>query len=98
MNKEIINEELAKAAVEFHMSVFVHAITEALKDFVKPLDPSEGEEEMKYIRSVMEAVDNVVLTTLMMKGDAEAEAKVKESTDKMLQNLIDMHNADRTSH
>ena len=97
MTKEI-NEEIAKAAVEIHMGMFVRTITDALKDFVKPLNPADGEEEMKYIRSVMEAVDNVVLTALMMKGDAEAEKKVKESTDQMLQSLIDLHTKGETKH
>lgn len=96
--ENINNEQLVQAAVEFHMARFVHEVTDALKRFVKPLNPAEGEEEMKYIRSVMESVDNVVLTALMMKGDAEAEEKVRASTEEMLKQLIKMHNGDEVKH
>ena len=69
-----------------------------MKEFVKPLNHADGEEEMKYIRSVMESVDNVVLTALMMKGDAEAEEKLRASTEKMLKQLIKMHNGGEVKH
>lgn len=96
--ENINDEQLVQAAVEFHMSRFVHEVTEALKRFVKPLNPADGEEEMNYIRSVIEAVDNVVLTALMMKGDAEAEEKTKASTEEMLKQLIKMHNGCKVKH
>lgn len=96
--ENITNEEMISAVCEAHVRMFVHRITLAMKDFVKPLNPADGEEEMKYIRSVMESVDNVVLTALMMKGDAEAEEKVKASTEKMLKQLIKMHNGGEVKH
>lgn len=96
--ENITNEEMISAACEAHIRMFVHRITFAMKDFVKPLNPAEGEEEMKYIRSVMESVDNVVLTALMMKGDAEAEEKVRASTEEMLKQLIKMHNGGEVKH
>lgn len=96
--ENINNEQLVQAAVEFHMARFVREITDALKRFVKPLNPADGEEEMKYIRSVMESVDNVVLTALMMKGDAEAEEKTRASTEQMLKQLIKMHNGGEVKH
>ena len=70
--ENITNEEMISAACEAHMSMFVHRITFAMKDFVKPLNPADGEEEMKYIRDVMEAVDNVVATALMVKRQSRS--------------------------
>lgn len=96
--ENINNEKLVQAVVEFHMTRFVHEMTDALKRFVAPLNPADGEEEMNYIRSVMEAVDNVVLTALMMKGDAGAEEKTKASTEEMLKQLIEMHNGGEVKH
>lgn len=96
--ENITNEEMISAACEAHVCMFVHRITFAMKEFVKPLNPADGEEEMNYIRSVIEAVDNVVLTALMMKGDAEAEEKTKASADEMLKQLIKMHNGGEVKH
>lgn len=96
--ENINNEQLIQAEVEFHMARFVREMTGALARFVKPLNPAEGEKEMKYIRSVMESVDNVVLTALMMKGNAEAEEKLRASTEKMLKQLIKMHNGGEVKH
>ena len=70
--ENITNEEMISAACEAHMSMFAHRITFAMKDFVKPLNPADGEEEMKYIRDVMEAVDNVVATALMVKRQSRS--------------------------
>lgn len=44
------NDEMMKMAVAAHMQQFVHTVTDAMKDFVSPLDPSDGPEEMAYIR------------------------------------------------
>ena len=52
-----------KAEVIEHMKEFIHAMADALRNFVCPLDPTEGPEEMAYIRRVMGAVDNVILTS-----------------------------------
>lgn len=96
--ENITNEEMISAACEAHMSMFVHRITFAMKDFVKPLNPADGEEEMKYIRDVIEAVDNVVATALMVKEDPEEIKKMKESTDKMINQLIEIHNGGEVKH
>lgn len=96
-NKAII-EELAVMAAEHHMRVFVNRVTEAMKDFVKPLNPADGEEEMKYIRSVIESVDNVVATALMVKDDPEAMAMMKASTEILIAQLVKMHNGGEVKH
>lgn len=96
-NKAII-EELAAMAAEHHMRVFVSRVTEAMKDFVKPLNPADGEEEMKYIRSVIESVDNVVATALMVKDDPEAIAMMKASTEILIAQLVKMHNGGEVKH
>jgi hypothetical protein len=98
MKMEKFTEEMVKHAVANHMQQFVFTIQEALKDFLRPLDPSEGEEEMKYIRSVIESVDNVVATALMVKDDPVAQEALKVSTDMMIQSLIDLHNKKETKH
>lgn len=96
--ENITNEEMISAACEAHMSMFVHRITFAMKDFVKPLNPADGEEEMKYIRDVMEAVDNVVATALMVKDNPEALKMMKESTDNLISQLIEIHNGGEVKH
>lgn len=96
-NKAII-EELAAMAAEHHMRVFVNRVTGAMKDFVKPLNPADGEEEMKYIRSVIESVDNVVATALMVKDDPEAIAMMKASTEILIAQLVKMHNGGEVKH
>ena len=92
------NEEMISAVCEAHMRIFVQRITFAMKDFVKPLNPADGEEEMKYIRDVIEAVDNVVATALMVKEDPEAIKMMKESTDKLISKLIEIHNGGEVKH
>lgn len=92
------NDEMMKMAVAAHMQQFVHTVTDAMKDFVSPLDPSDGPEEMAYIRRVIEAVDNLVLVTLMHEDDEVAKEQMKLSTDRMLQNLIEYHNENAAKH
>lgn len=96
--ENITNEEMIRSACEAHMRMFVHRVTAAMKDFVKPLDPAEGEEEMKYIRDVMEAVDNVVATAMMVKDNPEAIKMMKESTDRLINQLIEIHNGGKVKH
>lgn len=96
--ENITNEEMISAACEAHMRMFVHRITFAMKEFVKPLNPADGEEEMKYIRDVMEAVDNVVATALMVKENPEAIKMMKEATDKLINQLVEIHNGGEVKH
>ena len=96
--ENITNEEMISAACEAHMRIFVHRVNFAMKDFVKPLNPADGEEEMKYIRDVIEAVYNVVATALMVKEDPEAIKNIKESTDEMINQLIEIHNGGEVKH
>lgn len=96
--ENITNEEMISAVCEAHMSMFVRRITFAMKDFVNPLNPADGEEEMKYIRDVMEAVDNVVATALMVKDNPEALKMMKESTDNLISQLIEIHNGGEVKH
>ena len=96
--ENITNEEMISAVCEAHMRMFVHRITFAMKEFVKPLNPADGEEEMKYIRDVMEAVDNVVATALMVKENPEAIKMMKEPTDKLINQLIEIHNGGEVKH
>ena len=53
---------------------------------------------MKYIRDVMEAVDNVVATALMVKENPEAIKMMKESTDRLINQLIEIHNGGEVKH
>lgn len=96
--ENITNEEMTAMAAEHHMRVFVNRVIEAMKDFVKPLNPADGEEEMKYIRSVIESVDNVVATALMVKDDPEAIAMMKASTEILIAQLVKMHNGGEVKH
>ena len=96
--ENIANEEMISAVCEAHMRMFVMRVNAAMKEFVKPLNPADGEDEMKYIRSVIEAVDNVVATALMVKDDPDAIKMMKESTDKLISQLIEMHNGEQVKH
>lgn len=92
LDKETVNELTA------HMQKFVFTMQDALKDFIKPLDPTEGEDEMAYIRAVVEAVDNVVATALMVKEDPIAMAALEVSTDLMIAQLVEFHTKGEVKH
>ncbi len=87
-----------KAEVIEHMKEFVHAMAEALRNFVYPLDPTEGPEELAYIRRVMGAVDNVILTATMRENDPAAIQAISLSSDIMLQRVIEFHTQDEQKH
>nr|DAI80145.1 MAG TPA: hypothetical protein [Caudoviricetes sp.] len=87
-----------KAEVIEHMKEFVHAMADALRNFVYPLDPTEGPEELAYIRRVMGAVDNVILTATMRENDPAAIQAISLSSDIMLQQVIEFHTKDEQKH
>lgn len=87
-----------KAEVIEHMKEFVHAMADGLRNFVCPLDPTEGPEEMAYIRRVMGAVDNVILTATMRENDPTAVQLMSQSSDEMLKNLIAFHTQNQQKH
>ena len=96
MNAKEMNE--AQKEVVQHMGVFIARMSHALRDFVLPLDPTEGQEEMAYIRRVMDAVDNVVLVATMRENDKQAIEAIKESSDLMMENLIKFHTEGEAKH
>lgn len=87
-----------KAEVIEHMKEFVHAMADALRNFVYPLDPTEGPEELAYIRRVMAAVDNVILTATMRENDPAAVQAINLSSDIMLQRVIEFHTQEEQKH
>lgn len=91
-NKESVS------SVAIHINNFVTGMAALLRDFVAPLDPTAGTEEMEYIRKVMDAVDNVVLVATMSEDNEEAIKAVKESSDRMMENLIKFHTEKETKH
>lgn len=84
--------------VEVHINNFATGMAMLLRDFVAPLDPTAGAEEMEYIRKVIDAVDNVVLIATMSEDNEEAIKAVKESSDRMMENLIKLHTKEETKH
>lgn len=86
------------SAVAVHINNFATGMAMLLRDFVAPLDPTAGAEEMEYIRKVMDAVDNVVLIATMSEDNEEAIKAVKESSDRMMENLIKLHTEEETKH
>lgn len=84
--------------VEVHINNFATGMAMLLRDFVAPLDPTAGAEEMEYIRKVIDAVDNVVLVATMSEDNEEATKAVKESSDRMMENLIKLHTKEETKH
>ena len=53
---------------------------------------------MEYIRKVIDAVYNVVLIATMSEDNEEAIKAVKESSDRMMENLIKLHTKEETKH
>lgn len=80
-----------KQLVERHLCAFINKLATALREFVEPLDPTVGKEEMEYIRAVMKAVDDVALVASMATDDEEVKATVYASSDEMMRRLIKMH-------
>lgn len=89
MNTKEMNE--ARAEVVNRLGEFIARLSYALRDFVTPLDPTEGPDEMAYIRRVINAVDNVVLVATLRENDEQAIEAIKESADLMMENLIKFH-------
>lgn len=96
MNTKEMNE--ARAEVVNHLGEFIARLSFALRDFVTPLDPTEGPDEMAYIRRVMDAVDNVVLVATLRENDKQAIEAIKESSDLMMENLIKFHAEGEVKH
>lgn len=90
------NKQVSEVAV--HINNFATGMGMLLRDFVAPLDPTAGTEEMEYIRKVIDAVDNVVLVATMSEDNEEAIKAVKESSDRMMENLIKLHTKEETKH
>lgn len=91
------NKQVSEVAV--HINNFATGMAMLLRDFVEPLDPTAGEEEMEYIRKVViDAVYNVVLIATMSEDNEEAIKAVKESSDRMMENLIKLHTKEETKH
>lgn len=90
------NKKVSEVAV--HINNFATGMDMLLRDFVAPLDPTAGAEEMEYIRKVIDAVDNVVLIATMSEENDEAIKAVKESSDRMMENLIKLHTKEETKH
>ncbi|WPJ55752.1 hypothetical protein RCIP0096_00023 [Klebsiella phage RCIP0096] len=96
MNTKEMNE--ARAEVVNHLGEFIARLSYALRDFVTPLDPTEGPDEMAYIRRVIDAVDNVVLVATLRENDEQAIEVIKESADLMMENLIKFHTEGEVKH
>lgn len=96
MNTKEMNE--ARAEVVNHLGEFIARLSYALRDFVTPLDPTEGPDEMAYIRRVMDAVDNVVLVATLRENDEQAIEAIKESANLMMENLIKFHTEGEVKH
>ncbi|QHR69637.1 tail length tape measure protein [Escherichia phage haarsle] len=90
------NKQVSEVAVRINN--FATGMGMLLRDFVAPLDPTAGTEEMEYIRKVIDAVDNVVLVATMSEDNEEAIKAVKESSDRMMENLIKLHTKEETKH
>lgn len=96
MNTKEMNE--ARKEVVNHLGEFIARLSHAQRDFVMPLDPTEGAEEMAYIRRVMDAVDNVVLVATLRENDKQAIEAIKESSNIMMENLIKFHTEGEVKH
>lgn len=92
MNQQESKEiQQAEAAAHNHMQRFVSKIMFAMHEFLKPIDYNESEDTKKYIREVVEEVNNLVLTITMTKDDHEYVEILKASTEQYLKNLEESH-------
>lgn len=87
-----------KAELVAHLGGFTAGLADLVMEFVSPLDPSEDQESHDYIRSVMDAADNLLATVLMRQNDPEAMAMLKESTDRVMSELVARHNKGAVKH
>lgn len=84
--------------VHYHLSGFVDAIARIQLNFLQAIDPSESPETLDYVRRVAYAVDNVVLTVLQSENNNERCNLMRQSSEIMIQNLIDYHNSKEEKH
>lgn len=96
MKKQFDEKEIQE--VHEHVSCFVEAIAFIQREFLQAIDPSESPETLDYVRRVAYAIDNVVLTLLQSENNDERRKLIQQSSEIMIQNIIDYHNDKEEKH
>lgn len=89
----IIEEEICD-----HLGIALSNLSLIQREFLRPFDPSESEDVMKYCRDVARAFDEVVMVITNRTNDESVRTMLHQATEIMLQNLIDYHNEEADKH
>ncbi|HAK2374330.1 TPA: hypothetical protein H1940_004762 [Salmonella enterica] len=84
--------------VRDHVDELVSALADLQRQFLCVIDPSESPETLEYVRNVAYAFDEVVLAVYQMENSEEHRKMVYQSSEIMIQNLIDYHNENEARH
>lgn len=84
--------------VRTHVSEVTAAIARVHREFLKVIDPSESPETMAYVRKVSGAFDNVILTIFQQEDNEKYKEMMRQSTEILIQNLIELHNGGAEKH
>lgn len=81
-----------------HVGGFVNALGMIVSTYLEAIDPSESPEAMEYVRSVLRAADDLMLTTIKQRNNEEMRARLDASNDEAIAALIAKHNEETTKH
>lgn len=96
MEKQFNEQEIKE--VQDHVSAVTSAIAKVHREFLKVIDPSESPETMAYVRKVSGAFDNVILTIFQQEDNEKYKEMMRQSTEILIQNLIELHNGGAEKH
>lgn len=96
MEKQFNEHEIKE--VQDHVEKVTSAIVFTKREFLKVIDPSESPETMAYVRKVAHAFDNVILTIFKHEDNDQYKNMLHQSSEVMIQNLIDYHNEGKETH
>lgn len=96
MEKQFNEREIKE--VQDHVEKVTSAIVFTKREFLKVIDPSESPETMEYVRKVAHAFDNVILTIFRHEDNDQYKKMLHQSSEVMIQNLIDYHNENEEKH
>ena len=98
MTNEINVTATTKEEIREHVGMVLSNLSLIQREFLRPLDPSESEDAMKYCRDVARAFDEVVMVITNRTNDESVRTMLHQATEIMLQNLIDYHNEEEEKH
>lgn len=98
MTNEINVTAIIEEEIREHLGIALSNLSLIQREFLRPFDPSENEDVMKYCRDVARAFDEVVMVITNRTNDESVRTMLHQATEIMLQNLIDYHNEEAEKH